>query len=344
MSTPERDEASESGSSATAETSAARPSAARGSTVGATVSVEDFGFTVAAVARRLGIAPATLRTWARRYGLGASAHTSGSHRRYTPADVERLEQVQRLVTRGVPLATAAAAVLGGHETPPEPGDTPEIAPAPVGGGVVIALPHAELPTRGLARAAMALDSGECARIIKGSIARRGVIATWDDVVRPVLQSIGSKWERTDQGVEVEHALSHSVIAVFAHAGEHVIKPLNPRPIILACTTEEQHSLPLYAIFAALAERNIAARILGARVPADSLANAVERTGPVAVIVWSQLSDSADVAYLEALPKTRPPVTVIAAGPGWQANGTGSFAHVGDLSETVARVHESLFLN
>ncbi len=33
--------------------------------------------TVAAVARRLGVAPATLRTWDRRYGLGPSEHTPG---------------------------------------------------------------------------------------------------------------------------------------------------------------------------------------------------------------------------------------------------------------------------
>ena len=30
---------------------------------------------VAAVARRLGVAPATLRTWDRRYGIGPSGHT-----------------------------------------------------------------------------------------------------------------------------------------------------------------------------------------------------------------------------------------------------------------------------
>jgi transposase-like protein len=34
--------------------------------------------TVAAVASRLGVAPATLRTWDRRYGLGPSEHTAGA--------------------------------------------------------------------------------------------------------------------------------------------------------------------------------------------------------------------------------------------------------------------------
>lgn len=340
VSSPSNDEPAVLGASDAGEVTPARSDA---NTSDDSSTVEDFGFTVATVARRLGVAPATLRTWARRYGLGASLHTTGAHRRYTPADVERLDQVQRLVTRGVPLASAAAAVLRGSVDLPEPGQVSDTPKGPSGGGVVIALPQADAPTRGLARAATALDSGECARIMSGSIARRGVIATWDDVVRPVLQSIGSKWQRTDQGVEVEHALSHSVIAVFAHAGEMLTKPVNSRPIILACTTDEQHSLPLYAMYAALAERNISARVLGARVPADSLAHAIERTGPAAVIVWSQLTETADVAYLESLPKTRPPVTVIAAGPGWNESGTGSFAQVGDLNETVMRVQEALRL-
>lgn len=39
---------------------------------------------VAAVARRLGVAPATLRTWDRRYGLGPTGHTVGRHRKYGP--------------------------------------------------------------------------------------------------------------------------------------------------------------------------------------------------------------------------------------------------------------------
>lgn len=49
---------------------------------------------VAAVARRVGVAPATLRTWDRRYGLGPSRHTDGKQRRYAPDDLARLEVMQ----------------------------------------------------------------------------------------------------------------------------------------------------------------------------------------------------------------------------------------------------------
>ncbi len=63
--------------------------------------------TVAAVARRLGVAPATLRTWDRRYGLGPSEHTAGSHRRYSGTDVARLMVMRRLTLEGVPPSEAA---------------------------------------------------------------------------------------------------------------------------------------------------------------------------------------------------------------------------------------------
>nr|WP_217643541.1 MerR family transcriptional regulator [Actinopolyspora righensis] len=62
---------------------------------------------VAAVARRLGIAPATLRTWDRRYGLGPTEHSSGRHRRYGPEDIARLELMQHALLRGASPAEAA---------------------------------------------------------------------------------------------------------------------------------------------------------------------------------------------------------------------------------------------
>ncbi|MSZ90543.1 MAG: MerR family transcriptional regulator, partial [Actinobacteria bacterium] len=52
--------------------------------------MEDELLTVAAVARRIGVAPATLRTWDRRYGLGPTLHEAGSHRRYCPSDLAKL--------------------------------------------------------------------------------------------------------------------------------------------------------------------------------------------------------------------------------------------------------------
>jgi len=74
------------------------------------------GLAVAAVAKRLGVAPATLRTWDRRYGLGPSGRTAGSHRRYTPDDVARLLVMRRLITEGyAPVDAAKQAKAAGAD-------------------------------------------------------------------------------------------------------------------------------------------------------------------------------------------------------------------------------------
>src|SRR3954452_21324973 len=75
-------------------------------------------WSVAAVARALGVAPATLRTWDRRYGMGPSGHREGQHRRYTQADLGRLETMRRLLLQGVSAADAARAPPPPHRPAP----------------------------------------------------------------------------------------------------------------------------------------------------------------------------------------------------------------------------------
>jgi len=90
---------------------------------------DTVGFSVGAVARRLGVAPSTLRTWNRRYGIGARELSPGRHRRYTAEDITRLEHMQKLILRGAAPADAARAAL---TAPVAPGP----APAGVDGGPV----------------------------------------------------------------------------------------------------------------------------------------------------------------------------------------------------------------
>jgi hypothetical protein len=87
--------------------------------------------------------------------------------------------------------------------------------------------------------------------------------------------------------------------------------------LLACADEEQHSLPIEALTAALAVRGIPARVLGARVPPSALRAAVRRTGPVGVLLWAHARATADPAQLEDLQSGRGrPAVVAAGGPGW----------------------------
>jgi MerR family transcriptional regulator, light-induced transcriptional regulator len=288
-------------------------------------------WTVAAVAQRLGVAPATLRTWARRYGLGPSEHAAGAHRRYTVDDVRRLETMRRLTLDGVPPAEAARVALrsptglhavggsgdGGRRLEASLPDRQGRLRGRGGpGGRVLALPGADATVRGLGRAAMALDAPEVTATLRREVQRHGVLHTWEHVLRPVLVALGERWASTGQGVEVEHLVSDCAAAVLRSVADGAVEARERRPVLLACAPDDHHALPLHALAAALAERGTGSRTLGPALPAESLLAAVRRTGPALLFVWSQLPGTAARAGLEQLPVTRPPTAVVVGGPGW----------------------------
>jgi len=312
-----------------------------------------MGLTVAAVARQLGVAPATLRTWDRRYGLGPSERSTGAHRRYTEADLARLQHMRRLVLEGVPPADAArqALAVGPEQAAAAPrvsvlrptlrlAET-EATDARHGGGRVIALPGATPAVRGLARAAIALDAHACSAIIDDSIDRNGVVWAWQFLIGPVLTGVGERWEADGSGVEVEHLLSAAVAASLNSAARGLQVPLSSRAVLLACSDDELHVLPLMATAAALAEEGIAARLLGERLPLPALEEAVRRTGPAAVLVWAQIPRSADASRLAGLPNYRPTPAILVGGPGWYGDLPAGVDRVDSLEGAVSRIQHAV---
>ncbi|TDC50874.1 MerR family transcriptional regulator [Micromonospora sp. KC207] len=285
----------------------------------------DEALSAGAVARRLGVAVTTLRTWHQRYGLGPSQHLPGHHRRYTPADLARLEIMRKLTSDGV---TPAEAARWARQAPvPGPaGEPPTVVAGRVrpggerdGGGQTIPVGRAGPAARGLARAAMRLDSVAIGETIGHTLATDGVVATWERLLCPVLAGIGERHAATAGLIEVEHLLSRCVSEAFA-AVARAGSAAGPPRLLLSCADEEQHTLPLEALAAALAEAGVAYRMLGARVPAAALVEAVNRTGPAAVVIWSHTLATADPAQLTALlASPRRPLLVLAAGPGWRAD-------------------------
>lgn len=267
---------------------------------------------VAAVARRLGVAPATLRTWDRRYGIGPRAHTTGRHRRYTQADIARLELMQQALLRGATPAEAAGYAL--RTSAP---DAPEIvAPRDGNGSLFREFNTRSASVLGLSRAAMAMDAVAAQQLLAASINALGVVAVWDDVLRPVLAALASRWEQSGECVEVEHLVHECALAAVLDATPLVTAPRNPRPVLLCCAPDEQHSLPLYVLRAALAQAGIGTQMLGAALPAAALAAAVRRTGPAAVAVWAQVPGHAQATVFTEVPRTRQRVRLFACGPGW----------------------------
>lgn len=288
---------------------------------------EEPGLPTGGVARRLGVSPTTVRSWERRYGIGPADRRAGHHRRWSPQDIAVLEAMCRLTARGVPPGEAARAALsrrGADSTGPDDGAAGR---AP-GGSRTLRVGAVSPECRGLARAAVRLDAPEVTGILRGAVERLGVVDAWTEVMMPALQAVGRKWAVDGEHyVEVEHLLSWHVSSVLRGAAVAAVRVRPVRPVLLAATPGEQHTLPLEATAAALTERALPFRMLGAAVPPRALLDAVHRLGPGAVMIWSQDRQTADRGLVRQVsagvwgPRgSRGRATVVAAGPGWGRTG------------------------
>lgn len=286
------------------------------------------GVTVAEVAHRLGVAPATLRTWDRRYGLGPSSHEAGEHRRYTDEDLARLAVMRRLVVSGVPAQQAAQLAKSSQVAIDEPLPLPKFQ-------------DREDVVTAIVRALDGIDSGFVEALIRREILASGIIKTWNEILVPALVLIGKRWEETGSGIEIEHLFSEIVKRVMRDCANEIETPRNPKPVLLASIGEEHHCLAIHALAAALAEENIATHFLGARTPVAAISEMVRKTHPPVVFLWAQLSKNADYSALTALPPLRPAPRLILGGPGWQADRVSGATVVDNLFEACELVGSTI---
>ncbi|MEU1980625.1 MerR family transcriptional regulator [Nocardia sp. NPDC019395] len=247
------------------------------------------GYTVRAVADRLGIPTATLRSWNQRYGIGPSGHRPGTHRLYTETDIAQLRRMLDLVRDGATPAGAAAVVRAPAAAP---GDRDT-----------------------LLAAAFRLDYPSVTAQLDAHLHTYGVVGTWDDLCRPAFGEIVARQESGEGCIDVEHLLSWCITAAL-----HRAQPPNrlpTRPIVLACTGGETHALPLEVLRAALTERGVGARMLGADVPTAALADTLARLPRAAdLMLWSQHESTALTSSVRTGAEAG--ARVFVGGPGWDA--------------------------
>ncbi|WP_371780381.1 MerR family transcriptional regulator [Streptosporangium subroseum] len=308
---------------------------------------EEPGYGIGAVARRLGVPAPTLRTWNLRYGLGPSRRSPGGHRRYDLSDLRRLEEMNRLIRTGVPAADAAREVLRGDEAPSAVSlqdlrEVPEEREAREEHPPIASEPRPEIPTVAmLTRAAIMLDSQLVSDWIGAALSRHGVVWTWEELVIPVFETICRRQAETGASIEVEHLFSDRLLASLSRLVERPARPINVRPVLLTCSEEEQHSLPIYALAAALTAEHVETRVLGARIPYPALADAMRRLGPAVVFVWSQLPETGDPAPLASLPLLRPASRVIVGGTGWWDDLPPSVSRVTSFRDALTQISAAL---
>ena len=133
----------------------------------------------------LGIPTATLRSWNQRYGVGPSDHRPGSHRLYSENDIAIVKRMHELIAQGASPRSAARAATDASGRP------------------AVTLP-------GLLAAAFDLDVVTVGLLLDRHLRHFGVVATWDELIRPAFAVIVDRQAEGEECVDVEHTLSWAV--------------------------------------------------------------------------------------------------------------------------------------
>lgn len=223
--------------------------------------------------RRVGVSPELLRAWERRYGLLQPIRSKGGFRLYTSDDAERVSRMKAALDEGLSAAQAARRALA----------------------------HAPSTERALDDArerllAAARDYDETAvhSVLDQALAGFALETVLRELIVPVLQAVGSEWERGTLEIGQEHFFTNVVrerLLSLARLWGRGGGPL----AILACPPGERHDMGLIAFGLVLRSHGWRILFLGADTPLGTLRDAVDQTAPRLVVLASM-----DGALLEAV--------------------------------------------
>lgn len=225
------------------------------------------------VARRTGLTPAVLRAWEKRYGVVEPSRTEGGQRLYSDDDVARLALLHRAVEEGrsisqvAPLSTEELQALVREDQVERRN-----------GGVAPSLAVSSA-TDVLERALDAVDRMDPADLEK--TLTRGALAfsiptVIDDIVVPLLESIGKGWESGRLGPAHEH-LASVVIRRFLEWMLGAVDVGRGAPVLVTATpARERHELGALISAVSGAAEGWKGVYLGPDLPAEEIVSAALR--------------------------------------------------------------------
>jgi methanogenic corrinoid protein MtbC1 len=249
---------------------------------------------IAALSRRTGVAPDTLRKWEQRYGVLQPIRTAGGQRRYSEQDLQRVEWLRDRLGEGWRIGEAAR-VLQETAVPPL-SDPPELRSA-------------------LIAAALGDDPALASGMLDQVLAVLPLEQAFAEVIAPALHAVGESWDRGETSVAHEHAITAKVRTRLDRLLSDS-RGAARGTAVLACAPGEQHDIGLMMLAVMLRADGWRVEYLGTNTPAWDAIDFAAAIG--AAIVCLSTTRAASFAQLRDelgdLPRRSRPALVV-GGPG-----------------------------
>jgi methanogenic corrinoid protein MtbC1 len=208
---------------------------------------------IAALTKRTGVPPDTIRKWEQRYGVLRPDRTPGGQRRYSEVDVARVEWLKARLEEGYRIGEAAALLGSGEAVAMSPGN------------LRAAFVEATLQT----------DVDGLMRLVDQALALPSLQQAFVDVLAPALADVGERWHAGEVTVAQEHLASASVrtalqkLLADARAGVRGVA-------VLACAPGERHEIGLLMLAVLLRGDGWQVAYLGPDTPLRDAVSLAER--------------------------------------------------------------------
>jgi methanogenic corrinoid protein MtbC1 len=279
---------------------------------------------IGALARAIGIPVETLRTWERRYGVPTAERTESGHRRYSMDTLQKL----RLVRAAIQAGHRASLVVGASEAELRglidtvTVDLPEVAHDEDASSWADDDGQHAASTSRCIELMRRFDGRALDRELTSGLAALGALRFMERRVAPLLWDVGERWSSGDLGVRHEHFASERIQEFLARQWQPLSDAATGPVCICATPVGEQHTLGLQMAAYTLALNNLRVVYLGANLPTQELAHAVQQHA-ARLALLSAACGARPEQLLEQCAQLRtlsgPDVTIIVGGAGFEPN-------------------------
>jgi MerR family transcriptional regulator, light-induced transcriptional regulator len=230
---------------------------------------------IAALTRRTGVPPDTIRKWEQRYNVLHPERTAGGQRRYSELDIARIEWLKARLEEGFRIGEAAA-LLGSALSAPSSPDEIRCA---------------------IVEATSRSDVGALGAAIEQALMLDAVEDAFRQALAPALVEIGDLWARGELTVAQEHLASGTIRAALQRLLADQRGPVRGTAV-LACAPGERHEVGLLMIAVLMRADGWEVAYLGPDIPAAETIGLARELGAAAVLFSATREETAQALERE----------------------------------------------
>ncbi|MBL7004317.1 MAG: MerR family transcriptional regulator [Gammaproteobacteria bacterium] len=239
-------------------------------------------YPIRAISELTGVPATTLRAWERRYGLLKPSRTEKGHRLYSGEDVELVKEVVRLLKKNHTISDAIR-VINNPELKTSSSDETE--------------EHWAVYQKRILKSIENFNEQNLGTAYNEALSLYPIDMVTQEVILPVLYTLGDRWKKRDAGIAEEHFFSAFLRNKLGARLHHESNRGRGNKILVACLPGEFHELGVLLFCIAAIGHGYQILYLGTDLPVEQLSKVAKRTDVSAVLLSGTNSNlwSKDIA-------------------------------------------------